>query len=119
MWGFSCFFFTLLATSFLLAFFLGSPAAIRCLAQATTGTILGSVTDSSGAQLPKSSVQAINTLTGSVQTITADAEGNYIFSALPVGEYRIEAEAPGFKRFIHAGIILDVNRNARVDVVLA
>jgi len=77
------------------------------------------VTDSSGAHLPKSSVQAINTLTGSVQTITTDAEGNYIFSALPVGEYRIEAEAPGFKRFIHTGIILDVNRNARVDVVLA
>jgi hypothetical protein len=45
--------------------------------------------------------------------------GDYLFRSLPVGEYRIEAEESGFKKFIRAGIILDVNRNARVDIALA
>ena len=90
-----------------------------CLqAQSVTGTILGTVADSSGAAVAGITVTAINTLTAASRTVTSDADGNYLFRSLPVGEYTVEAEAPGFKKFSHAGIILDVNRNARVDITL-
>jgi hypothetical protein len=76
------------------------------------------VADSSGATMPNVTVTATNILTGQTRSIPSDASGSYLIRSLPVGEYRIEAEAQGFKKFEHAGIVLDVNRNARVDIKL-
>lgn len=87
-------------------------------AQSVTGTILGTVADSSGATVPNVPVVAVSILTGEKRTINTDSSGSYLFRSLPVGQYRIEAEAAGFKKFFHDGIILDVNRNARVDILL-
>lgn len=87
--------------------------------QAVSGTILGSVTDPTGARVPGIQVSAFNVNTGVRQTATTDSEGNYLFPVLQVGEYRVEAESSGFRKFVREGIILDVNRNARVDITLA
>ncbi len=95
-----------------------SLAPIPCFGQGATGSILGNVADSSGATMPNVTVTATNTLTGQTRSIPSDASGSYLFRSLPVGEYRIGAEAQGFKKFEHAGIVLDVNRNARVDIKL-
>lgn len=86
--------------------------------QGITGTILGTISDSTGAVAPNITVNVINTLTGEKRTTASDSSGSYLLPALPVGVYRVEVAAPGFKKFLHDGIQLDANRNARVDVVL-
>ncbi len=87
-------------------------------AQTVTGTILGTVTDSTGARVPGATVRAIDTLTGEARSTNANHDGDYMFPALPVGQYRIETEAGGFKKFVRQGIALNVNQNARVDARL-
>ena len=87
-------------------------------AQGVTGTILGSVEDATGARVPAASVTITNIATGETRTAQADGEGNYVFPALPVGRYRLRAEAAGFKQFLLDNIILDVNQNARVNAKL-
>lgn len=87
-------------------------------AQGVTGTILGSVEDASGARVPAASVTVANIQTGETRSAKSDAAGNFLFQALPVGRYRLRAEAAGFKQFLADNIILDVNQNARVDAKL-
>jgi hypothetical protein len=87
-------------------------------AQFTTGTILGRINDASGAVMSRASVRATNTLTSASRSTVTNDLGEYIFPGLPVGMYRIEAEATGFKRSIRTDVSLTVNQNARVDFVL-
>ena len=89
-------------------------AAPYCAGQGVTGTILGVVEDSSGGLIPNANVAVVNTLTGERRSATTDAGGNFTFPALPVGRYRLEAGAAGFKSFITENIVLDVNANARI-----
>lgn len=93
-------------------------ASLPAPAQNVNGTIFGSVMDHTGALIPGAAVRAVNTNTGIVSTAQTDASGGYLFQALPVGTYRIEAEAQGFKKYVRSGIVLDVNRNVRVDVAM-
>jgi hypothetical protein len=86
--------------------------------QGATGTILGRVEDPSGATVAGVSITIINTQTNETRTTVSDAAGNYLVPALPVGSYRVEAQFAGFKNFVRAGLQLEVNRNARVDIVL-
>lgn len=88
------------------------------LSQSTTGTILGKVNDSSGAVLSKSTVRAINVLTGETRLASTNDLGEYIFPGLRVGRYRIEAESAGFRRSVRNDVELTVNQNARVDFTL-
>lgn len=70
------------------------------------------------AVVPGAGVPATNLLTGETKSSKADLAGSYLFPSLPVGTYRVEVEATGFKNFIHEGIELNVNRKARVDAQL-
>src|SRR5215208_8307655 len=87
-------------------------------AQATTGTILGTVADSSGGVLPGVAVTVINEGTNSQRTLTTDASGTYEAPLLPPGDYRVEGELSGFKKIIRTGIRLQVDQRARVDLTL-
>ena len=62
-----------------------------------TGTIVGTVADSSGAVIPSVTITITNKATGVARTATANAEGYYSAPALPVGDYRVKAEAAGFR----------------------
>src|SRR5581483_8473194 len=93
-------------------------AASSAFGQATTATMLGTVTDSSGARVPDTAVTAINELTGERRNTTTNATGDYLFVALPVGTYRVEATKESFSAAVHTGITLDVNQNRRVDFEL-
>ncbi len=86
--------------------------------QATTATIFGTLRDATGALVPGVSVVAINSETNFSRRAVSDETGYYMIQFLPVGTYRLEVEAAGFKRFVQHGIVLDVDRNARVDPVL-
>src|ERR1700681_14644 len=64
-----------------------SMTAIRLTAQTTTATILGTVTDSSGAAVPDAGVRITNTGTAATQITMSDMQGRYRVPALPVGQY--------------------------------
>jgi carboxypeptidase family protein/TonB-dependent receptor-like protein len=86
--------------------------------QVTTGTILGTVSDSTGAVVPGSTVAVRNSETGFTRTATTDATGHYRAPELPVGNYEVTAEANGFQSIVRKGIELTVGRQAVVDFAL-
>jgi hypothetical protein len=88
-------------------------------AQVTTATIEGTVTDSSGGTVPNAQVVATNTGTNQSRTVTTNASGGYRIDLLPSGAYDVEVTAQGFKKFLQTGIVLEINRTARVDAALA
>jgi hypothetical protein len=93
-------------------------APIEVAAQTTTGTILGVVKDSTGAVVPGAQVTVTNVNTNFSRSATTNGEGEYSLALLPLGAYRVEATAQGFKGFVQNGVALEVGRNARVDPVL-
>ncbi|PYV85758.1 MAG: hypothetical protein DMG05_22070, partial [Acidobacteria bacterium] len=106
---------TWLKWTFLCAVFL-LPA--DSLAQMTTGTILGKVTDPSGAAVPGAQVTITNLGTRIVKTFATDENGNYLVSYLLPGSYEVTAEKAGFKKSTQTGITLQVDQKARVDLAL-
>jgi hypothetical protein len=96
---------------------LAAPAGAA--AQSTTGTVLGTVKDSSGAPVPGATLTATNLGTNYSRSVETDTRGQYSIPQLPLGEYRVEASVPGFKTFVQSPVMLEVNRNARVDPVLS
>ncbi len=100
-----------------LALLLGSPLAV--FAQITTATIVGTVADPGGAQVPNASVTARNVDTGLKRTVVSGEDGNYRIEFLPVGNYVIEVTATsGFKKASRDGIVLRVGDTARIDMAL-
>jgi hypothetical protein len=84
--------------------------------QAVSGTLVGTVQDSSGAAVPKAAVTATETATGTVyQSVTNDA-GNYTIPSLPPGTYTVTVAASGFKKETHANIDVLLNSTTRVDM---
>ena len=82
------------------------------------GSISGTIKDSSGAAIAKASVTLVNSSTGVRQSAAADGRGTYTFPVLPVGDYVLEVNHPGFKPYRRTGIALDANSALLVDVVL-
>jgi len=73
---------------------LSVPALVQ--AQTDTGRVTGSIADASGAIIPGTVLTLTNVDTGVAQTATADASGNFNFSAVVRGNYKLEAKAEGF-----------------------
>ncbi len=88
-------------------------------AQSTTGTILGTVRDSSGAIVPQAKIGVVNTGTNRRFETVTDSEGAYTAPLLGIGAYTVEVTAQGFRTYKQDGIRLSVNQQARVDVTLA
>jgi hypothetical protein len=88
------------------------------LAQETAGAIGGRVLDAAGAAVPAAEVTATHIDTGAVQKVTADAEGAYLFPALPIGGFRLGASHPGFKRATKEAIELHVHDRLTVNLEL-
>ncbi len=84
----------------------------------TTGTILGQVSDSSGATVSTAKVQVQNVGTGLNREAETNESGSYLVLSLPTGTYKITVTAPGFKSYSQSNITLQVGENARVDVPL-
>lgn len=100
----------------ILALLLAFPLAAA--AQVTTATIVGSISDSSGAILPGAQVTARNVDTGLTRTVTSGEDGAYRLEFLPVGNYVVEVTANGLQKTTRSGIVLQVNDTVRVDVSL-
>ncbi|HET7747145.1 MAG TPA: carboxypeptidase regulatory-like domain-containing protein, partial [Vicinamibacteria bacterium] len=87
-------------------------------AQAPTGTILGTVKDSSGGTVPQAQVTATHLATQFSRTTVTDASGEYALRLLPVGDYKVDVTMSGFKSYARTGILIEVGRNARIDVTI-
>ena len=83
-----------------------------------TGSILGSVKDSSGAVIPNATVVVINTATGVKSTAITTSAGEYTVLSLIPGQYSVLAESPGFAKEQVTGITLVVAQQARVNLTL-
>jgi len=88
-------------------------------AQRDTGTIVGTVSDQSGAVVPGVTVTIRNVETNAVFSTVSDATGNYAAPLLKPGPYEVVAELPGFKKFEQSGITLSVGQTAVVNATLA
>ncbi len=87
-------------------------------AQATTGSIRGTVRDQQSAAVPGAVVTIRHTDTNIVRTAVSGDGGEYLVSNLPVGSYEVEVELAGFTKIRRTGITLAINQNAVVDVAL-
>jgi len=97
---------------------LAISGAARMEAQGATATILGTVTDSTGAAVPDAAVQVRNVGTDAGQTVTSDAQGRYRVPDLNVGQYEVRGTKMGFQTVVHSGIELTVGVQAVVDLSL-
>ena len=101
----------LLGLCALLLFF--SPFAL-----AQEGTILGTVTDPSGAVVPNAIITVTNIDTGQLRTLATAGDGEFTAPALPVGHYTIRVAATHFKTSEVTGIMLNVGEHIRQDFQL-
>jgi hypothetical protein len=88
------------------------------LAQVATGTISGTVKDSSGAVLPGVHVVVLNEETGISRTLETNADGRYSAQSLSLGNYRVTGTLQGFQTEARTGIVLTVGREEVVDLSL-
>ena len=93
-------------------------SSVAGFGQAVSGTLLGTVSDSTGAAVQGAKVTATEAATGLVYTTTTNASGNYTFPTLPPGRYAVTVEGTGFKRDTHQNVDLLTNSSTRVDVEL-
>jgi hypothetical protein len=98
---------------FLLCIFL-LPAS----AQQITGSIVGTVKDEQGAVVSTATVKATNLNTGFSRTATVNGYGDYRIDYLPVGNYTVQVDAKGFKRFLQENLTLTVDQTAALAVTL-
>jgi hypothetical protein len=87
-------------------------------AQFETASVLGFVHDSSGAAIPNAKVTLVNMATGVEVAVTADTQGQFTFTSVRIGQYRVKAEATGFGAAQTEPFNAEVNARQRVDVAL-
>jgi hypothetical protein len=93
-------------------------AARPGMAQVTTGSILGTVTDSQGQVVPGATVTITDPSKGVSTSTTTDNEGAYTAPFLTPGTYEVAIELTGFKKHVRQGVVVQVNDRARIDAQL-
>jgi hypothetical protein len=92
---------------------------VRVHAQATTASIHGTVTDSTGAVLPNATVTVVNTSTSISATQKTDSKGYFVFPDLHIGgPYTVTVGKDGFQKFISTGIMLDLSSAREIEAQL-
>lgn len=100
--------------SILILLFLGCA----CLLSAQDATIVGTVTDPTGAVVPNARIAITNADTGRLLQFQSNTAGEYVAPSLPIGHYNLRAEGTGFKSVEHRDLLLQVGDRVRVDFQL-
>ncbi|HZR58860.1 MAG TPA: TonB-dependent receptor [Terriglobales bacterium] len=95
---------------------LAVPVAV--FGQTDAATIVGTITDKSGAALSNATVTVVNVGTNAKTVIKTNAEGNYVATPLKIGNYSVAVEVQGFKEITRTGIVLQVQDRLRVDFTM-
>ncbi len=93
-------------------------SASSLMAQTFRGTILGTVTDESGAVISGAKITVHNVNTGQDRSALTSADGSYSVPELPIGTYTVTVSQSGFHASAMSGVVVDVATERRVDVVL-
>jgi hypothetical protein len=86
--------------------------------QAVSATIVGTITDASGAVVASAKVTVTEVDTNVSKSGTSNESGNYTFSNMPPGRYKLTVEVPGFKREVRGPADVAVDQTARLDAQL-
>src|SRR6267154_5274032 len=100
---------------FCLAVFALLALTVSAFAQVPNGQITGTVTDPSGAAIPNAKVTVTNPATGFSTSTTSNSSGNYTVREVPVGTYKVAAEAAGFKTVSNTDVVVNAGTIAHVD----
>ena len=93
-------------------------SALPLFASGPTGTITGTISDPSGAVIPRARVVVHNEGTNATREAWSNDDGDYTVTLLPPGRYSVAVESTGFRRSIIHGVNLDVDQTVRVDFAL-
>jgi hypothetical protein len=88
-------------------------------AQVASGSILGVASDTSSAVVANANITCTSVETGVARKATTDSTGAYLFAALPVGNYDLEASSQGFKTEVRKGVTVTVGASIAVNFTLA
>jgi hypothetical protein len=92
---------------------------VTITAQQTTGDILGTVTDNSGAVVPGATITVENVATHESRTATTSASGDFVVNLLIPGNYSVSAAARGFQNFVVSSVMLSAGDRIRVNPQMA
>src|SRR5258706_11240189 len=87
-------------------------------AQSTGGSVRGTVVDPSGGAVVGAKVSLLNEANGTQRDTQASATGEYIFLEVPVGNYQVQVNHPGFKKYLRKGIVVNLNEVVNLDIPL-
>src|SRR5437867_3148732 len=87
-------------------------------AQGVRATIVGRITDDTGAVVPGAKITITNIGTNDSRSVIVNDNGEYAIPQLAPGQYTLTAEYTGFNTVVRSGIVLETNQQARLDVVL-
>ncbi len=98
--------------------FLAISITPNLFSQATSGTIIGTVQDSTGAVVPGASITVTDVGTNVAHQATTNESGNYTVAQLTPGNYTVTVTKPGFQKFLQENVAVNVSQSARVDAKL-
>src|SRR5438128_323306 len=93
------------------------PLLSQLHAQTTAvAEVSGIVSDATGKSIAGAEITVTQTEKQLVNTTTSNEEGRYLLPNLPIGPYRLEVKAPGFKNYTQTGIDLQVGNNVQINI---
>jgi len=98
--------------------FLLAMAAVPVLAQTTTGRIVGTILDPSGAAIGGATINVTDVQRAITRTATSDPSGNYVVSSLSPSTYSVRVQAPGFKAVERPNVLVEVATDVTLDISL-
>jgi hypothetical protein len=94
-------------------------AAAPLVAQLTSGSIAGRVTDSSGSAIQGAAVTATNNTTGTTLRATTDGQGDFVITGIEPGPYHLNVAQSGFQSWVQRNLIVTVGERATVNATLS
>jgi hypothetical protein len=94
-------------------------SVLGAAAQVTTGSIVGTIRDQTGALIPNATITVTDTGKGTSVSVKSNEAGEYTIPFLIPGTYDVVAQSPGFKRTVSNNVVLDIDQKARVDLDLS
>src|SRR5712692_1488442 len=91
---------------------------ITAMGQTFFGSVVGTLTDATGASVPAASITLTNAGTSERRSAASDTLGNYQFVNLVPGRYKIDIEKAGFKHLTRDEVIVEVQAVVRIDVAM-
>jgi hypothetical protein len=104
------------AAVLVILFALSAPSIVN--AQVLYGSVTGTVTDATGAAVPRAKIDVANVSTGIVHSVITDERGNWLINNLQPGTYKVTISAPSFGTLVEQGVELEANTVRRADAQL-